>query len=424
MVSDVPSDRQMPVRAAYVNLKILCLLCIFVANPFPCFQSVSIRVHPWFFPIRAFAANLPTALFRLCFSRLSGRCCLLALAFFVWCGAGLADLNSTAAWQTRCVRLSDLAVRENRQVIVGDNAWLFPVADLRHIAAGEFWGAAAVKAARDGLPPEAADPLPAILDFHEQLQRLGVNLLVVPVPPKARIFPDVLPAPDGTAGRLPAELPPLPVYAEFYEILRKHDIQALDLTELFWQRRADAKGAPYCRTDSHWSGNGCVLAARAIAEIIGTGAPAGELESAWSEVEIHGDLSRMPGGEGAPPEKIMIRRVGRRVGDTLEPVAPDANSPVILLGDSHNLVFHGGGDMHTTGAGLPDQLALEMGQPVELVAVRGSGATPARVNLYRRAVRNPEYWRNRRWVVWCFAAREFTESDGWRKIPVQPPGKD
>jgi alginate O-acetyltransferase complex protein AlgJ len=132
----------------------------------------------------------------------------------------------------------------------------------------------------------------------------------------------------------------------------------------------------------------------------------------------------MPGGEGAPPEKIMIRRVGRRVGDTLEPVAPDANSPVILLGDSHNLVFHGGGDMHTTGAGLPDQLALEMGQPVELVAVRGSGATPARVNLYRRAVRNPEYWRNRRWVVWCFAAREFTESDGWRKIPVQPPGKD
>ncbi len=57
--------------------------------------------------------------------------------------------------------------------------------------------------------------------------------------------------------------------------------------------------------------------------------------------------------------------------------------------------------MHAVGAGLPDQLALELGQPVELVAVRGSSATPARVNLYRRAARNPDYWRNRRWVVWC-----------------------
>ncbi len=346
----------------------------------------------------------------------------LAMAFLtLGPAAGRAGSIPGADWPARCAQLSALAARENRGAIAGDQGWLFPAAELRHIAAGKFWGAAAATAARAGVKPEYADPLPAILDFHRQLQELGVKLIMVPVPPKARIFPGKLPALDGAADRLPAALPPMPAHAEFYRLLRGEGIQVLDLAELFRQHCLDEQGAPYCRTDSHWSGNGCVLAGRAIAEIIGDGAPAAsDLESAWSAIEIRGDLSLMPGGEGAAPETIRIRRVGRRAGDTLEPVAPDAARPVILLGDSHNLVFHAGGDMHAVGAGLPDQLALELGQPVELVAVRGSGATPARVNLYRRAARNPDYWRNRRWVVWCFAAREFTESDGWRKIPLRP----
>ena len=76
--------------------------------------------------------------------------------------------------------------------------------------------------------------------------------------------------------------------------------------------------------------------------------------------------------------------------------------------------------MLARGAGLPDQLALELGFPVDLVAVRGSGATPARINLLRRAQKDPNYWAGKKWVVWCFAAREFTESDGWRKVPIKP----
>jgi alginate O-acetyltransferase complex protein AlgJ len=91
---------------------------------------------------------------------------------------------------------------------------------------------------------------------------------------------------------------------------------------------------------------------------------------------------------------------------------------VLLLGDSHNLIFHEGGDMLATGAGLPDQLALELGFPVDLIGVRGSGATPARVNLLRRARANPDYLRKKKLIIWCFSAREFTESSGWQKVPV------
>ena len=65
-------------------------------------------------------------------------------------------------------------------------------------------------------------------------------------------------------------------------------------------------------------------------------------------------------------------------------------------------------------------MLFRSGKTVDLVAVRGSGATPSRINLLRRAQKDPAYWAGKKWVVWCFAAREFTESDGWRKVPLKP----
>ena len=59
---------------------------------------------------------------------------------------------------------------------------------------------------------------------------------------------------------------PAPVLHRFYEELRAAGIDVLDLTPLFIQNRDDKRGAVFCKTDSHWSGLGCVLAAQAIAE--------------------------------------------------------------------------------------------------------------------------------------------------------------
>ncbi len=95
---------------------------------------------------------------------------------------------------------------------------------------------------------------------------------------------------------------------------------------------------------------------------------------------------------------------------------PDPNSPVLLLGDSHTLVFH---DFLAERAGLVDQLAHELGFAPDLIGTRGSGATPVRISLYRRSLKDPGYLAKKKIVVWCFAAREFTEaSEGWAKVPV------
>src|ERR1041384_5215978 len=73
--------------------------------------------------------------------------------------------------------------------VAGNDGWRFFGGELRLLSRGRFWGDAASKVSR-AHKPDLADPLPAILDFHQQLKARGVDLLIVPVPPKAAIYPE------------------------------------------------------------------------------------------------------------------------------------------------------------------------------------------------------------------------------------------
>ena len=138
-------------------------------------------------------------------------------------------------------------------------------------------------------------------------------------------------------------------------------------------------------------------------------------ESERRSVEITGDLLRMLDDPSMPKETLSLGFVGQRSEAGLEPVEPWRESPVLLLGDSHGLVFHVGGDMHARGAGLADHLAKELGFPVDLVAVRGAGATPSRITLLRRR----DNLKGKKVVIWCISVREFTEGvQGWRLLPI------
>lgn len=332
-------------------------------------------------------------------------------------------------FRQQCAVLAQNAEKTSSMAVAGNEGWLFLSSELRHLGAGQFWGEASSSVRRatkaysaemaTKTRSEAADPLPAILDFNDQLKKIGVELIIVPVPPKAVIYPDMLPGftNQNETARLDR------FHQEFYALLQSKGVKVLDLTGFFLQNKSPSQGPLYCRQDSHWSGNGCVLAAEKIAAearpILGErGRQTNAFKSDWLTIEINGDLWRALNNKDISREKLRVRRISKPGTD--EPIESDAESKVILLGDSHNLVFHAGEDMLFSGAGLPDQLAFELGAPVELVAVRGSGATPARINLMRRAQQRKDYWKNKKCVIWCFAAREFTESDGWRKVPKEP----
>ncbi|HEX2486652.1 MAG TPA: hypothetical protein VHQ66_15200 [Myxococcota bacterium] len=325
-------------------------------------------------------------------------------------GAPVGDARSALA------RIAGEAETAGRTAVAGEDGWLFLTAELRHLGVGRFWGADAERASR-AQRADWRDPLPAILDFQAQLKGAGIELLFVPVPPKGAVVPDALPG----LGAVPEERLDA-ADAEFYALLRERGLDVLDLQPAL----ADAPAAPpaYCRTDTHWCGAGIELAAVRIAQRVKERPFAADVakesfDSERREVAIEGDLRRMQGGAGdaaAAPETVSLRFVGRRDGaGALVPVEPSRESPLLLLGDSHALVFHAGGDMHAKGAGLADQLALELGFAVDVVAVRGSGATPARINLARRA----GALAGKKLVVWCLAARDFSEAaQGWAKVPV------
>ena len=304
--------------------------------------------------------------------------------------------------------------KKNVAAAEGVDGWLFFGGELRLLSLGRFWGSDAVKVSR-AHKPDLADPLPAILDFQQQLKARGIELLVVPVPPKAAIYPEkIVPGFDVRA------TDPAPMLHRFYDELRVAGVDVLDLSALFIQNRDNPRGAVFCRTDSHWSGIGCVLAAQAIAEKVrpklAGGATPKEYASEWKEAQISGDLDGLLSRDQRKPgaEKIFVQTVSEKGNGAA--VEPDPNSPLLLLGDSHTLVYH---DFLAERAGLVDQLALQLGFAPDLIGTRGSGATPVRINLYRRSVKDAGYLAKKKIVVWCFAAREFTEAtEGWAKAPV------
>ena len=299
-------------------------------------------------------------------------------------------------------------------MVPGKDGWLFFVPELRSISVGDFWGDVAKKVSRAS-NPAYADPLPAILDFKKQLDTAGIELIFVPIPAKATIYPEMI-SEHTTTKRTDKQ------FQKFYDILRKQGVNVLDLTDLFLENRNTNSNPLYCKQDTHWSGEACVLAAKAIATHIGTPSwldeiPKRKASLETRNIEITGDLWRELGKTDLPKEQLQLTfvKTNEEAVTSTQPFGKSwRESPVVLLGDSHNLVFHAGSGMHAQGAGLPDHLAYQFGFSVDVVAVRGSGATPSRLTLFRRS----DNMKGKRVVVWCLSVREFTEGQGWRKVPV------
>jgi hypothetical protein len=329
-------------------------------------------------------------------------------AMLLCCEQWAVGLPSSAEYWSRF----EAAERGQFGAVAGEDPWFFLPSELRFLSVESFRGDTIRRLSRSR-EKQWADPVPAIVDFHEQLKRLGVRLLVVPVPAKAAIYPDRLFSGVSKAG------PGLPKgLGELYADLRKAGVDVLDLTDEFVSNRDSEHGPVYCATDTHWSGLGCVLAAKVIAQqvggLVGRGAGKGFAEK-WEEAVIKGDLLELPGKPASrvPHEKLWVRRVTREGGGV---VKADASSPVLLLGDSHTLVF---GELLCEGAGLVEQLGYELGLVPDLIGLRGAGSTEVRARLLRRGMKEEGYLRSKKVVIWCFSAREFSEADsGWVKMPV------
>ena len=295
---------------------------------------------------------------------------------------------------------------EKRAGVAGRDGWFFSTSELRAYGVGQFWGEHAAAVSR---APKDQDPLVTLVAFHEMLRAAGISLILVPVPGKVVLLPDELDPPLKVDGRLDA------AHAEFYDRLRKAGIEVVDLYDAFRSLRG-AGTPPYCKQDTHWSPQGLRRAAASIAALIRderwyADARKGAATMTPLAVEARGDIvGTLLKDPSAAPERLTLDQV-RIDGQWVD---TDTKSPVVLMGDSHTLVFHRP-DLLGEHAGLSDHLAAELGFPVDLVGVMAGGANASRMVLARRR----DNLAGKKVVVWVFRASEFSETDeGWRAIPV------
>jgi hypothetical protein len=276
--------------------------------------------------------------------------------------------------------------------VAGEGGWRFLPAELKFAA----------KLSAPDLANLTEPAVDAIADFAGQLKAADVALAVLPVPPKVLLA--------GAAVGVSADEQEK-MRAGWEKIMAELGAQNVQVIDLLSDYSAAAEPS-FCLRDTHWSGPGIETAVQRLAPLMQSAGVAGALQEdppPWKETTINGDL----GGE---PEKIKLRF------PSLTGLA-DTNSSLLLLGDSHVLVFHQGGDLHASGAGLPEQVASVAGAMPAVIGVRGSGATSSRLQLARKLRAEPDYLSGKKLVVWVFAGREFTEADAWKKIPIFPAAK-
>ncbi|MFW5840660.1 MAG: alginate O-acetyltransferase AlgX-related protein [Planctomycetota bacterium] len=342
------------------------------------------------------------------------------LAAVLLLAGGPAAAGPEARVQAFRKALSEKAAAAEAMTVIGKDGWLFPANELRHISVGPFWGESAQKVSRASRA-DRKDPLAAIVAYHQACKAAGIELILLPVPAKSVVYPDMItdlpaPAPAGQGKRMDT------AHQQFYKILGEKGVRVLDITDDLIAARAAGEKV-YCKTDAHFSPVACRIAAKKLAEHMGKpdwlkDAKALAIETARKEFKITGDLiATLPPGKKMAQEQLAARFVHQAGTD--QPVDDDESSPVLILADSHGLVYHIGDDMHVKGAGLVDQLVAELGIGVDLIAARGSAATPVRITLYRKGARDANYLAAKKVIVWCFTVREFTETSGWAKIPLK-----
>ncbi len=315
----------------------------------------------------------------------------------------------------------------------------------------------------------------AIIRYRDQLKERGIELLLLPVPDKASVYPDRL------TSRMAARFQDFRSPTEDLMLaLKRSGVESVDLFRLFREARRENGDATdlYLACDTHWTPVGARLAAEAVARKLrnlgwapgGTGIlpVARRYVTRPVRVERRADILEMiqvPGGTGILPvgstsasfpaqfveceqvldksAGLLVSTVSGREGTYMNQHLVDTplQATVLLLGDSFSRIYQipepqslgavpgqGGAEgnrenLRSTrrllpgSAGLPSLLARALAAPVDYIISDGGAATAVRQTLST----NAEILELKRVVIWEFAERDIAlGAEGWRDVPLPP----
>ena len=132
---------------------------------------------------------------------------------------GCANDSAAGAFSGECATLASKAAEAGKRSVRGANEkWFFLTRELAHVGNADFWNKSWSEVAVNG-----QDPTPFILHFASLLKERGIELILVPVPPKAAIYPDKL-IEGVEAGAGFSSVP-------YYELLEEKGVEVLNMRE-------------------------------------------------------------------------------------------------------------------------------------------------------------------------------------------------
>ena len=302
-----------------------------------------------------------------------------------------------------------LSGQPGENTLVGRDGWLFYLPTVRFLV--ESFPPS------EALQPDFQDPFGAVIDFHGQLADRGIQLLVVPVPGKASIYPERV-----SSRADPGKIAESSHTLEFISRLNNAGIPTIDLFETFHREprrdRSTKGGHHYLFQDTHWTPEGAELAAQVVAErVLREGwVTAGSKEYIQNPVPVarRSDILRMARSASIerlfPPQEVTCRQVVESDSGNLYQDDPD--SPLLVLGDSFLRIYQ---TDDPKAAGFLAHLARNLKRPVASIVNDGGASTLVRQQLRR----NPDLLEGKKLVVWEFVERDLRfGTEGWKKIPI------
>ena len=261
------------------------------------------------------------------------------------------------------------------------------------------------------------NPVPIILEFKKELDAQGVDFLFVPVPTKLEVYPEEL---DPSFKSLSGEVAN-PYFRKFLQSLADQGVEVVDLLPALLSAKSEKPkdGDPllFQHQDTHWTDRGLRLAAELLsarikkypwyAQLAQHPQTFGLRETSFTRF---GDLqSRLPEAEqkNYTPETLIAHQV---LNADKQPYDDDADSPIVLLGDSFTGVYELTDAEH---AGVSAHIAHGISYPLDLVMSYGGGPN-VRQKLMRRG---EEALGTKKLVVWMMTARDlFNYWEDWEPL--------
>ncbi len=288
------------------------------------------------------------------------------------------------------------------KALVADSGFLFYRQDVEFLVRPHPWTV-------DSLD----NPVEAVLAFRAELEKRGVELLVVVVPGKPSIYPEFLnPTLYGALGNGIS-----PTIA-FLDSLEAHGVQTVNLYPVLRKEKLRDRENDflYLNTDTHWTPRGAEIVAKAVAGRVKkypfyATLPKESLTDSLVLVERQGDIATMADLEDAFPMQTVEASV---VKNAKGPLRSDfRKAQILILGDSFSRIYETDAPM---SAGWISRLAKNLQVPVSAIVSDGGASTLVREKLARRS----GVLKNKKLLIWEFVERDLRfGAEGWKKVRLE-----